>query len=285
MCVAMLLAFMWSGSSADAGSINASCSMETSVTGSWTLHAISGPDDGGYGGADVLINPGDYWDHDFIRPWHIPDGETAPGASVICPHGSAWAGALNPFQPSAQYQNSEGLCTHTNAGWDLLPTATYGMSIGWVDSVWYVPDADGPVTFTAELGYLIDMLDSPPPASTGAELVVSVALWEVDPGSGEALILEPKDDWLVGNVSPQFYPTDQLVRHLTVPPGGLVSQSELTEWTVDVDDAKVYSVAAGIFVESTLQYADDFAAYVPEPATLGLLAIGGLPLLSRRRAA
>lgn len=276
---------LWQCLAAKAATIEADTWLETSVTGSWSPQS-GYPLGGGYGGADALVQPGSYMDYELIVPYNSPGVPTAPSAYVGCPYGSAWGTALNPYLPSAAFQNAEGICTYSSAGWQLEPTATYGGGIGWVDSLAYVPDQDGTVTFTANLSYMIDMVAASPAKTTGAEFVAWVAMWGSEPGSGvlNSLLLQPTNDWVVGNVSPQFYTNDQLVRHITINPGTLADSFETPEWSVTVDHASIYAVAAGIFVESTPQYVDNFTAYVvPEPVTLWLLSLGGLALLRRRR--
>lgn len=277
---------LWQCLAAKAATIEANTWLKTSVTGSWSLESWC-PHDGGYGGADALVQPGSYMDYELIVPYSLPDGPTAPSASVGCPYGSAWGAALNPYRPSFEFENAQGMCTDSSAGWQLEPTATYGLGIGWVDSMVYIPDENGTVTFTANLSYMIDMVAASPTKTTGAELLAWVAMWGPDPESGliNSLLLEPTDDWVVGNVSPYFYTNaNQLLRRITVDPGTLAEALETPEWTVTVDQASEYCVAAGIFVESTPQYVDDLTMYVvPEPAALCLLTLGGLALLRRRR--
>ncbi len=256
------------------------------ITGDWSFAGPPPWDHGGYGGADAFINPGAFLDYELVSPWDLPNGITAPGAGVGCPHGSAYGGALNPYASAPEFYPGLGMISQ--AGWDLGPTADYGSGIGWVMTESYTPDTDGTVSLSVDLSYAIDMIDANPPPTSGAVVVAWVALWEWDWSSGARyLVLDEMGDWTRGNVSPDFYPDDQLVRSFTVDAGASIVELESLQWTIDVDSNTNYMATSGVFVESTYFNAGYLSQYitgaVPEPASMSLLFVGSMILLSRRR--
>ncbi|MCC6490966.1 MAG: PEP-CTERM sorting domain-containing protein [Candidatus Hydrogenedentes bacterium] len=260
----------------------------TEITGDWELAGHIWPDEhGGWGGTTVSIDPGDHYAWDLEAPWDAPAG-THVWSSILTPHGYAEAWADNPDLLAST--NPE-LATDASAYLNLDDSAVAGHAIGWVETVEYSPTESGSVTFSAALDYRLDLLDAI--TTTDSYLIAWVGFWELvpssdphDPGINANLLLDPKDNWERGNVSPGWYYEDQLVRVISASPGDYVTNLETISWTFDVTAGRVYMAASGIYVTSTNEYIDEFLSEhvrpVPEPTSLTLVLIGGTLMAIRR---
>jgi hypothetical protein len=121
-------------------------------------------------------------------------------------------------------------------------------------------------------------------------LLAWMAFWSVEPEDGRVrteLLLEETDLWRRGNLSPDWYLEDQLLRLVQVPEGEERIAVEMPSWSVTVDRDRAYWAAAGLYVGTTEEYlarlTSGMSSAVSEPAT-GLLLALGLSALAVKRA-